>query len=196
MQKATTVLLGALVLALTILVIWWAGPRSKASSAAAVPSVSQPLVLPDISPEAGPGPLGSLFREPGRAPAEGAGTRLLDGTVPPALPLGVPRSLRFGVVLVQYRGAQRAPVHARGKPEALELARELLTLAQADFKAAVQKGDPGSATDLGRIEVNILEPAPNYVLFTLPPGGVGGPVDTPTGYWILKNLSKSADGRR
>lgn len=196
MQKTTTVLLGALVLALTILVIWWAGPRSKAPAAAAVPSVSAPLVvLPDTGPEAGAGLIEPLLRDP-RPSADRPGTRLLDGSVPPALPLGAPRSVRFGVVLVQYQGAQRASMHARGKPEALQLAQELLTLARADFKAAVQKGDPGSAADLGRIEANILEPAPNYVLFTLPPGGVGGPVDTPTGYWILKNLSKSADGKR
>jgi len=184
------------VLALTILVIWWAGPRSKASSAPAIPSVSEPFVLPEPPREAGPGPLESLIRETSRPGAETPGTRLLDGTVPPALPAGTPRSLRFGVVLVQYKGAQRASLHARSKPEALELSKELLTLARTDFKAAVQKGDPGSAADLGRIDVNILEAAPNYVLFTLPPGGIGGPVDTPTGYWILKNLSKSADGRR
>lgn len=196
MQKTTTVLLGALVLALTILVIWWAGPRTRGTGEAAPMVAAVPEPIPALVPEAGPGPLGSLFRDTSRAGAELPGTRLLDGTVPPALPAGVPRSMRFGVVLVQYRGAQRAALGARAKPEALALAEELLTLARTDFKAAVQRGDPGSAADLGRIEVNILEPAPNYVLFTLPPGGVGGPVDTPTGYWVLKNLSKSADGRR
>ncbi len=198
MQKATTVLLGALVLALTILVIWWAGPRRRTPSITAVPSVTEPMVQPAPLPDAGRGPLESLLSQDTthRSALAAPGTRLLDGSVPPPLPATAPRSLRFGVVLVQYRGAQRAAPGARSREQALEMAQELLTLAETDFKAAVQKGDPGSATDLGRIEANILEPAPNFVLFTLSPGGVGGPVDTPTGYWILKNLSKSADGKR
>jgi len=37
----------------------------------------------------------------------------------------------------------------------------------------------------------VLEPAPEYVLFTTVPGDVGGPVDTPTGYWIVKNIGKT-----
>jgi hypothetical protein len=126
----------------------------------------------------------------GKGGLDGPGTRLLDGTVPPALPEDAPKLLRFGVALVQYRGAQRAGLQARSKPEALELAKALAHLAQTDFKAAVDKGDQGSAQDLGRIQAGVLEPAPNYVLFSLPVGGVGGPVDTPTGYWVIKNLGK------
>jgi hypothetical protein len=38
------------------------------------------------------------------------------------------------------------------------------------------------------VRLGILEPAPEYVLFTLGVGAVGGPVDTPRGYWIVKRL--------
>jgi hypothetical protein len=63
-------------------------------------------------------------------------------------------------------------------------------LAQTDFKAAVEKGDPGSTENAGHIGIDILEPAPNYLLFSSQIGAVSGPVDTPTGYWLLKNLGK------
>jgi hypothetical protein len=193
MQKNTSVLLGALVVAVTLLVILLAAPRRPAPSVPVpMPSVSA-LPTASIAPDAAlaiDSLLGGTAAARTPMSTEGPGTRMLDGTVPPALPEDAPRALRFGVVLVQYRGAQRAPSNARPKVEALELAKALAQLAQTDFKASVEKGDQGSTTDLGRIGVNILEPAPNYVLFSLPTGRIGGPVDTPTGYWIIKNLGK------
>jgi hypothetical protein len=139
----------------------------------------------------------------------GVGATLLDGTRVPGLPLGVPREVHFGVVLVSYAGAQPSAgggrPATRSKADARTLADKLAALARQDFHAAVQQGDPGSADDVGRVKVGVLEPAPEYVLFTLRLGGppanasddagaaivssdVGGPVDTPRGFWIVKRL--------
>jgi hypothetical protein len=122
----------------------------------------------------------------------GVGMTLPDGLPVPPLPFTVPRQVRFGVVLVSYAGAQPSPgggrPMARSSADARALADSLLATAQQDFHAAVQRGDTGSADDIGRVKVGILEPAPEYVLFTLPVGGVGRPVDTPRGYWIVKRL--------
>jgi hypothetical protein len=122
----------------------------------------------------------------------GAGARMFDGSPVPALPIDVARQVRFGVILVSYEGAQPSPNAARAatrsKAEATALAQKLATTAQTDFHAAVQQGDPGSSDDVGRVKLGILEPAPEYVLFTQPIEGVGGPVDTPRGYWIVKRL--------
>jgi hypothetical protein len=128
----------------------------------------------------------------------GLGATLPDGTAVPPLPLNAPRQVRFGVVLVSYDSAQPSvagiaeghPVRPskRSKADARELATKLATTAEQDFHAAVQQGDAGSGDDVGRVKVGILEPAPEYVLFTLRVGGVAGPVDTPRGYWVVKRL--------
>jgi parvulin-like peptidyl-prolyl isomerase len=68
------------------------------------------------------------------------------------------------------------------------LAKELLPEAKTDFKAAVAKGDKGSQDNLGRIPRGFLEPAPEYVLFSLGKGEIGGPIDTPRGYWIVQRI--------
>ena len=118
---------------------------------------------------------------------------MLDGTPVPSLPLTVPRQVHFGVVLVSYAGAQPSAgggsrPATRPKADALALAQKLLATAQQDFHAAVQQGDGGSTDDVGRVKLGVLEPAPEYVLFTLGIDAVGGPVDTPRGYWIVKRL--------
>jgi hypothetical protein len=122
----------------------------------------------------------------------GPGATMPDGTPVPQLPMNAPRQVRFGVVLVSYAGAQPSPaggrVPTRSRAEARALADKLVPTAQQDFHAAVQQGDAGSTDDIGHIKLGILEPAPEYVLFTLPEGGVGGPVETPRGYWIVKRL--------
>jgi hypothetical protein len=139
----------------------------------------------------------------------GVGATMPDGTPVPMLPPGTPREVHFGVVLVSYAGAQPNPVGGRAatrsKADARTLADRLLLVARQDFHAAVQQGDPGSADDVGRVKLGLLEPAPEYVLFTLRLGGgtagaeqdgaapgasddVGGPVDTPRGFWIVKRL--------
>jgi hypothetical protein len=122
----------------------------------------------------------------------GAGTMMPDGTSVPPLPVSTPRQVRFGVVLVSYAGAQPSAgggrTAARSKGDAKTLADKLRMTAEQDFHAAVQQGDAGSADDVGRVKLGILEPAPEYVLFTLPVGGVGPPVDTPRGYLVVKRL--------
>lgn len=122
----------------------------------------------------------------------GTGGTMFDGSPVPPLPMDVPRTVRFGVVLVSYDGAQPSPTAARqasrSKADARALAVKLADTAKQDFHAAVQQGDGGSADDIGRVKLGILEPAPEYVLFTLPIDGVGGPVDTPRGFWIVKRL--------
>lgn len=191
MQKTTSALLGAFVVIATVIVIWRAGPRRD--GAVVVPPVSSVVALPDDPPASSAleAPLRALEEQALRpVPGGRPGTVLLDGTVPGALPAESPREVRFGVVLITYRGAERAPSNARSKEDALKLAGALAAIGKSDFKAAVEKGDDGSAESLGWMQRGVLEPAPNYVLFMLPPGEVSEPVDTPTGFWVMKNLSK------
>jgi parvulin-like peptidyl-prolyl isomerase len=42
--------------------------------------------------------------------------------------------------------------------------------------------------DAGRIPRGVLEPAAEYALFTLSPGAVSDPVETPRGFWIVKRI--------
>jgi hypothetical protein len=137
------------------------------------------------------GDLSNFGASPSRADA-GVGNAMPDGLPVPPLPLNAPRQLRFGVVLVTYAGAQPSTNGVRPQPrsraDAKILAERLVSAAQQDFHAAVQQGDSGSADDVGRVKQGILEPAPEYVLFSLPVDAVGGPVETPRGYWIVKRL--------
>jgi PPIC-type peptidyl-prolyl cis-trans isomerase-like protein len=122
----------------------------------------------------------------------GVGSRMPDGSPVPPLPPTTPRQVRFGVVLISYVGAQSSatgqPSNTRSKQDAKDLATRLAAEAQADFHSAVQRGDPGSGDDLGHMKLGVLELAPEYMLFTLPVGGVSQPIDTPRGYWIAKRL--------
>ena len=118
----------------------------------------------------------------------GPGFTLADGRPPPPLPPDAPRTVRFGVVLVSYAGAEDAPRGARSKKDALELAEKLAAQAKTDFHAAVRRGDDGSMDDVGSMQRGYIEPAPEYELFTLPVGGVSDPVDTPRGFWIIKRI--------
>jgi hypothetical protein len=104
------------------------------------------------------------------------------------LPPGSPKTVRFGVVLIVYRGAEGAPATARPKDEALRLARSLAEGARTDFRGAVAKGDPGSMDDAGRMPRGVLEPPVEYALFTLKPGQIADPVDTPRGYFVLRRI--------
>jgi hypothetical protein len=126
--------------------------------------------------------------EPGDPNASDAGATLIDGSKAPGLAGDAPKTVTFGVILVQYRGAQFAPANARGKEAALELAKTLAAEAKKDFKATVAKGDKGSQENVGKIQRGFLEPAPEFVLFSLPKDGVSDPVDTPRGYWIVHRI--------
>ena len=167
-------------------------PRGSSAAASGNAGATAPLGAGGgVEGDAGPLLLTDLLGE-ARIDA-GAGAAMLDGTPVPALPLSAPRQVGFGVVLVSYAGAQPsagagARPATRSKADALSLAQKLLATAQQDFHAAVQQGDAGSTDDVGHVKLGVLEPAPEYVLFTLGIDAVGGPVDTPRGYWIVKRL--------
>ncbi len=206
MQRRVSTLVG---LAAVLLAVWlvahnFKAPQGLGGGASSVDgglggvTVSLDAGLAAVAPsDGGPLFLGDLALSEPRVDG-GGGTTMLDGTPVPPLPLGVPRQVRFGVVLVSYEGAQPSvaglgegrPVRppTRSKTDARQLATKLVTTAEQDFHAAVQQGDAGSADDVGRVKLGILEPAPEYVLFTLGVGGVAGPVDTPRGYWVVKRL--------
>lgn len=120
--------------------------------------------------------------------ASDAGLRLLTGETAPPLTGDAPKSILFGVILVTYKGAQGAPANARSRDAALELAKQLAVDAKQDFKATVAKGDKGSMENAGRMPRGMLEPAPEFVLFSLPKDGVSDPVDTPRGFWIARRI--------
>lgn len=198
MQRWTAAVFGLFFLAFATLVIVKTGgsgapPENKADAGAdAAANVADAGEAPQ---EDG----GGSDAEPGEETADaglddqadagsGVGRKMLNGEDPPALSGEAPKSVVFGVVLVQYKGAQGAPPGTRSRDEALELAKKLAGDAAADFKATVAKGDKGSMENAGRIPRGILEPAPEYTLFSLEKGAVGGPVDTPRGFWIVQRI--------
>ncbi len=199
-QAWVTTLVGV---AVTLLAVWLVarnfqppkaiGKDPHPTPAAAEDAGMQALALPDAgSGDAGyPLLLSDLLANQPRVDG-GVGGTLFDGSPVPSLPLNAPRQVRFGVVLVSYEGAQPSPnagrPPTRPRADARSLAEKLFATAQQDFHAAVQQGDAGSSDDVGRVKLGILEAAPEYVLFSLPIDGVGGPVDTPRGYWIVKRL--------
>lgn len=188
MQKWTAVFFATLVLGTVALVIFPAG-RHGASVGTSVSDAGAPdatdgdaVELTDASTTDADTAVESAQQ------ADGGGTVLLSGEAPPGLAADAPKSVVFGVVLVTYRGAQGVLPTARTRDAALELVKQLAELAKTDFKAAVAKGDKGSMENAGRLPRGVLEPAPEYVLFSLPKGGVSEPVDTPRGYWIVQRI--------
>lgn len=136
-------------------------PAATKSSVAAVAPVS----LPDLDPQ----------------PASPAPSTTSE------LPKDAPKEVRFGVILVQYRGSEQAPGNAPTKDAALAKANGLVAEARQSFDEAVKKGDRGSTADAGAMPRGVLEPALEYALFTLKKGEVyGSPLDTPRGFWILR----------
>ena len=104
------------------------------------------------------------------------------------MPSGAPRTVRLGVVLVHYAGAEGAPSSARAKPDALKHAMELAEQAKGDWKAAVKAGDSGSSEDIGRIPRGVLDRTTELVVFSLDKDALSEPLDTPRGYWVVKRI--------
>lgn len=104
------------------------------------------------------------------------------------MPSGAPRSVRLGVVLVQFVGAEGAPKSARAKRDAFTHAQELAEKARADWSAAVKAGDTGSSDDIGRIPRGVLERSTEVAVFSLDKGGISEPLETPRGYWVVKRV--------
>jgi hypothetical protein len=186
MQRTTLVALGLFaVLGIAALVLGRAAgskPHSSAEQpAASAASVSAPTPLPSasVAPSA-------ALADTDAEPSTGFDV-LPDGRRVPDLPATAPTSLSFGVVLFSYAGAQAAPDTARTKEAARERALAVIEDAKRDFKSTVAKGDRGSTADAGRIPRGVLEPAVEYVLFSLPKGTVHPePIDTPRGYWVVR----------
>lgn len=105
-----------------------------------------------------------------------------------SLPSNAPRSVKLGVVLVTFQGAEGAPPNARSKREAYALAERLGQEARTDFHRAVMGGDPGSADDIGRLPRGVLDPRTELAVFALGSGEVSEVLETPRGFWIVKRL--------
>lgn len=180
--------------------VWKAGPSSgltsthsaapSASTAATATASASATAAPSAAEPGGSANAASPGNEPdeGFVGADAGGALLLSGERPPALAADAPKSVTWGVVLVVYQGAQLAPATARSREAALVLAKELAEVAKTDFKAAVAKGDKGSMDNAGKMPRGVLEPAPEFVLFSLKKDEVSGPVDTPRGFWIVRRI--------
>ena len=184
MQRWSTLALGAVALLAFVVLLWWGGARQTAVAPrmGALPTSAtllDPVPALSLTP---PSVDSALLSLPSGLPSA------LGGSPVHSLPAGAPRTIRFGVVLVKYRGAQMAGDIDRPRADALAIARAVAELAKKDFREAVKHGDPGSMVDAGRVARGILEPALENELFLLPPGGVTGPLDTPRGYWIARRL--------
>jgi len=192
MQRAASAILGAAVLAL----VTWVTVESmhpvhpKKHDAEVQLDAGAPAVVPPIALTFDGGVLDDLPPPPAIGNWDGGlvGQRMPDGTPVPPLPEGSPKSVRVGVVMVSYAGAQGASATARSKTDAMELATKLAGDAKSDFHGTVRRGDEGSSDDVGRIPRGVLELAVEYSIFTLPVGQVGGPIDTPRGFWIVKRI--------
>lgn len=104
------------------------------------------------------------------------------------MPSGAPRSVKIGVVLVSFAGAEGASPSARSKTDALAIAERLGGEARSDFHRAVTSGDPGSADDIGRLPRGVLDPRTEVTVFGLAPGEVSEVLETPRGFWIVKRI--------
>lgn len=185
MQRWTFAAFGALFAAAVAVVLLQARRPVEAPVA--------PLESASAAPPAQPAPSASVpdagRPEQTKRPDADAGAfdLLPNGKPVPPLPATAPHSVGFGAILFAYRGAQSAPGSAPSKKVARKRAEKLVELAEKDFADAVKHGDPGSTADAGHIPRGVLEPAVEYILFTLPKGKVyDKPVDSPRGYLILR----------
>ncbi len=160
-------------------------PASSASASVSADAGVAPAI--DPSGDGGSGPAGGGGGMENIELTMDASFEIPDGGKLPELS-DAPKSVRFGVVLLQFKGAQGAKSDARSYDEAKAKAAELAALAREDFAAAVKAGDRGSTENAGRMYRNILEPAPEAALFSLEKGAVSDPIDTPRGIWIVKRL--------
>lgn len=192
MQRGPLVVFAVLLVAVVAVVALRAKtPASRAStSASASASASGSAPKPTASaPATSDGGAGTdLLAAERVTEAESKGfDRLPNGGPIPELAATAPKMVGFGVILFSYKGAQYAPSDAPTKEQARAKAAGFIADATKDFTEAVKKGDRGSTADAGRIPRGMLEPYPEYVLFTLEKGKVHPePVDTPRGFWIVK----------
>ncbi len=156
-------------------------PVSSASATDAGAGVLGALGGPGIDGTPPPGAIGIMN-------ADSDGGLFLTPPTIGSLPAGAPRSVKLGVVLVTYAGAEGAPANARSKAAARELADRLAGDAKTDFHKAVGGGDPGSANDIGRLQRGILDPRTEVAVFNLTSGEVSDVLETARGFWIVKRI--------
>ncbi|MFO0614758.1 MAG: peptidylprolyl isomerase [Polyangiaceae bacterium] len=203
MQRWTAVVFGVLLVVATVVIVRGVGmpprtPKAAGSGASSGRPVvvalntSSPKLPTDLSMPAPAVPMldldGGVPSLPTGEPIDAGGTTLPSGSSAPQLDDGAPKNVRFGAVLVEYRGAETASRTTRTRDEALEIAKKLAADAHEDFAAAVKAGDKGSGEDFGSVPRGVFEPAPEYVLFNLKPGEVSEPVDSPRGFYVFKRI--------
>src|SRR5690606_18579076 len=150
MQRTTLVSVGLLfVFGVAFAVAAGRGGRAAPHESAASVISSTPVVVTE-APSAAPSAMPEAPPEPAiDAPV---GFDLLpDGQEVPELPATAPKSVRFGVILFSYRGAQGAPENAPSKEVAKQRAESIIEQARTDFASAVARGDAGSTADAGRV---------------------------------------------
>jgi hypothetical protein len=187
MQRVTTIAVGfSFVLALALIGVLARRPTEKPAQPLVSAKAEQAAKAPAAAPAAASAEFPDLLA-PVIASSEAGFDVLPDGSKAPPLPDTAPQAVRFGVIQFSYQGAQYAGDVARSKEQARQRAAAAVEDAKKDFAAAVARGDQGSRADAGRIPRGILEPAAEYVLFTLPKGEVASqPVETPRGFWIIR----------
>lgn len=157
-----------------------ADAAAAASAAAAQTQAAPPATATSVSGDAGIGPVeqldASFFLPP---------LTLGDAGV---LPSSAPRTVKIGVVLVSFQGAEGAPPNARSKRDAQAIAERLGQDARSDFHHAVTSGDTGSSDDIGRLPRGVLDPRTEVAVFALAPGEISDVLETPRGYWIVKRI--------
>lgn len=182
-QRWASLLLGAVVIA----VIGWitldllTNPRSRT---ALVPDAA-------VVVDAGTYAADASVEEPSRPLSDGGLDLAFPMTIDAGglLPVtGGPRSLKLGVILVNYAGAEGAPTNARSKRDAQAIAGKLAEDAKADFKKALAGGDSGSMEDIGRVPRGVLDPRTEAQVWNLAVGQISDVLDTPRGYWIVKRI--------
>jgi hypothetical protein len=190
MQRVTTITVAlTFVLAIALIGVLVKTPTQRPAKAV---SSAKPDSSAEKAAEAPPAPPASAEFADLLAPVmvsnPDAGFDLLpDGSKVPPLPDTAPQAVRFGVIQFAYQGAQFAGDVGRTKEQAKQRAQAVVEEAKKDFAAAVARGDQGSRADAGKIPRGILEPAAEYVLFTLGKGEVSSQaVETPRGFWIVR----------
>jgi hypothetical protein len=192
MQRSATIGLGIILLVLVAAAIFF----GRSSGNAAKPTPSSKPVASAPSPPPSATPQNTALETAVEAalspdqPGEERGFDILpDGRKAPELPESAPSLVRFGVIQFAYQGSQFASPGTRSKEDAKKRALKAIEEAKTDFAAAAAKGDRGSTADAGRMPRGILEPAPEYLLFTLAKGQIyDQPVDTPRGYWVIRRI--------
>ena len=181
--RTLSIVVGAIVVG----VVGWVtletnAPRTDvrpAASASATASSAPPV------PDAGPSTLAPPETNEGDGGLFLPALSLGDAGVMPA---SAPRSVKIGVVVVSFAGAEGAAPNARSKKDALAIAERLGADAKTDFHRAVAAGDSGSDDNIGRLPRGVLDPRTEIAVFALGAGEISDVLETPRGYWIVKRI--------